>query len=318
MNLRRFDLNLLPILDALLTERNVTRAGERMLLSQSAMSGALVKLRVLYNDPLLVRDGRHFALTPRAKELARELRALLPRLDKLAIADPRFEPATAELTFTLQMSDYATMVLMPEIMRRIRAVAPLVSIEVLPPPENERQRGVIVEQLHDLVITPAEYAAADHPMEPVLVDRWVCVVSADVEKYADGITLEDYLAAHHVAVRFGNGRLPVIEEWHLQKSGLSRNTMLRLPYLIPPGGMIEGSDLISVMQEHLARIWVKAANVRILPPPYEIPDQVLHMQWHAHEKDNVALAWLRELFHAAARAVGVHPEVHRNRKLEEI
>ena len=317
MNLRRFDLNLLPMLDALLAERNVTRAGERLLLSQSAMSGTLVKLRALYDDPLLVREGRNFVLTARAKELSRELRALLPQLDKLATPDPVFEPATARHTFTLQLSDYATMVLLPEVVRRIRATAPLVSIDVLPP-QNKRQRGVIIEQLHDLVITPAEYAAADHPMEPLLADRWVCVVSADMEKYADGITLEDYLAARHVTVRFGNGRLPVIEEWHLQKSGLSRDAMLRLPYLIPPGAMIEGSDLILVTQRRLALMWAKIAKVRILPPPYEIPDQVLHMQWHAREKDNVALAWLREVFHEAARAIGVHPEDQRDGEAAEI
>lgn len=305
MSLRRFDLNLLPVLEALLTERNVTRAGERVFLSQSAMSGALAKLRVLFNDPLLIREGRTFALTPRAEELARELRALLPRLEHLATPSPVFDPATAEHTFTIQMSDYSTLVLMPEIVRRLRAQAPHVSIEVLP--QTGARRAAIVEQFYDLVITPAEYASADHPMEPLLADRWVCVVSADAEKYAAGITLDDYLAARHVAVRYGDGSLPVIEEWHLQKNGLSRSTMLRLPYLIPPGGMIEGSDLISVTQERLAQIWAKAAKVRILPPPYEIPDQVLHMQWHGREKDNAALAWLRGVFHDAARAVGVHP-----------
>lgn len=302
MNLRRFDLNLLPVLDALLSERNVTRAGERVFLSQSAMSGALARLRVLYNDPLLVRDGRSFALTARAEELARELGAILPRLENLATPDPEFEPATAEHTFTIQMSDHATMVLMPEVVRRLRAVAPLVTIEILPH-SSRHPRGIIVEQLHDLVILPAEYMADDHPMEQLITDRWVCVVSADVEKYANGITLEDYLAARHVAVRFGDDRIPVIEEWHLQKHGLSRSAMVRLPYMVPPGGLVEGSDLISVTPERLARIWAKAANVRILPPPYEVPDQVLHMQWHMREKDNVALAWLRQLFHDAARAV---------------
>lgn len=306
MNLRRIDLNLLPVLDALLAERNVTRAGERLFLSQSAMSGALAKLRVLFNDPLLIREGRVFSLTPRAEELARELRTLLPSLERLTTPSAVFDPVTAEHTFTIQMSDYSTMVLMPEIVRRVRATAPRVSFEVLP--QTEARRAAIVEQLYDLVLTPAEYAATGHPMEPLLVDRWVCVVSADSQKYANGITLDEYLAARHVAVRCGDGSLPVIEEWHLQKNGLSRSTMLRVPYLFPPGGMIEGSDLISVTHERLARIWAKVANVRILPPPYEIPDHILHMQWHSREKDNAALAWLRGVFHDAARAIGVHPE----------
>lgn len=306
MNLRRFDLNLLTVLDALLTERNVTRAGQRVFLSQSAVSGALAKLRVFFNDPLLVRKGRVFQLTPRGEELARELRTLLPRLQQLATSGPVFDPATAEHTFTVQMSDYSTTVLMPEIARRLRATAPHVSIEVLP--QTVARRASITEQLYDLVIGPVEYASADHPMERLLFDRWVCVVSADAERYAHGLTLESYLAAAHVAVRCGDVSLPVIEEWHLRKSGFSRYTMLRLPYLALPGGVIEGTDLIAVTQERLARIWEKVANIRILPPPYPIPDQILHMQWHARERNNTALAWLRGIFHDAARALGAHPD----------
>ena len=306
MNARRFDLNLLPVLDALLTERNVTRAGERVFLSQSAMSGALAKLRVLFNDPLLVREGRTFALTPRAEELTRELRGLLPRLEQLATPSPVFDPATAEHSFTIQMSDHSAMVLMPEIVRRVRAAAPHVSIEVLP--QTEARRAAIAEQLCDLVITPAEYASTDHPMEPLFVERWVCVVSAEAKKYANGITLEDYLAARHVAVRYGDESLPVIEEWHLQKHGLSRSTMLRLPYMLLPAAMVEDSDLISVMHERLAEMWTKVANVRILQPPYEIPDTILCMQWHSRENDNAALTWLRSVFRDAALAVGVHPD----------
>lgn len=306
MNLRQFDLNLLTVLDALLTERNVTRAGQRVFLSQSAMSGALAKLRVLFNDPLLVRKGRVFSLTPRAEELARELRTLLPRLQQLATPDPVFDPATAEHTFTVQMSDYSTTVLMPEIVRRLRATAPRVSIEVLP--QTAARRAAITEQLYDLIIGPAEYASTDHPMERLLFDRWVCVVSADAERYAHGITLDSYLDAAHVAVRYGDGSLPVIEEWHLRKNGFSRSTMLRLPYLVLPGGVIEGTDLIAVTQERLARIWAKVAKIRILPPPYPIPDQILHMQWHSRERNNTALTWLRGLFHDAARALGAHAD----------
>ena len=306
MNLRRFDLNLLTVLDALLTEQSVTRAGQRVFLSQSAVSGALAKLRIYFNDPLLVRKGRVFSLTPRGEELARELRTLLPRLQQLATPDPVFDPATAEHTFTVQMSDYSTTVLMPEVARRLRARAPRVSIEVLP--QTVARRASITEQLYDLTIGPAEYASADHPMERLLFDRWVCVVSADAEQYAHGITLDHYLAAAHVAVRCGDVSLPVIEEWHLRKSGLSRNTVLRLPYLFLPGGVIEGTDLIAVTQERLARLWAKVANIRILPPPYAIPDQILHMQWHSRERNNTALTWLRGLFQEAARALGVHPD----------
>lgn len=307
MNLRRIDLNLLPILDVLLTERNVTRAGERLFLSQSAMSGALAKLRTHFNDPLLIREGRTFSLTPRGEELARELRLLVPSLEQLMAPSVVFDPSTAEHAFTIQMSDYSTMVLMPEIIRRLRNLAPNVSIEILP--QTEGRRAAISEHLYDLVLTPAEYAATEHPMEPLLVDRWVCVVSADNPKYVEGITLEQYLAARHVAVRCGDESLPVIEEWHLHKQGLSRSTMLRVPYLIPPAAIIEGSDLIAITQERLARIWAKAAaNIRILPTPYSIPDNVLHMQWHMRERDNTALAWLRGVFHDAARAIGADPK----------
>ena len=119
LNLRNVDLNLLVVLDALLAERNVSRAGRRVGLSQSAMSAALARLRILFRDPLLVRSGRNLALTQGAEELIIPIREILSRVEQTISERPQFNPRTASRSFSISASDYATLVLLVPFVRRL-------------------------------------------------------------------------------------------------------------------------------------------------------------------------------------------------------
>src|SRR5262245_58434475 len=128
MNLRQFDLNLLVALDALLTERNVTRAGERLYLSQPAMSGILARLRLLFNDELLVRVGRHLEPTALASELARPVRECVQQIEDLLSTQRAFSPETEARTFVIAASDYVVLLLLGLLVQRLTTAAPNISV----------------------------------------------------------------------------------------------------------------------------------------------------------------------------------------------
>ena len=130
MNIRKLDLRLLECLDALVTDRNVTRAASRVHLSQPAMSSALKRLREIFNDPLLTRAQREMAPTPRGIELAQTARAVLQGVDAMSLGARPFAPMTSQRTFRVAMTDYSEFVLLPALVRRLRAKAPKVNIAV--------------------------------------------------------------------------------------------------------------------------------------------------------------------------------------------
>ncbi len=177
MDLHLFDLNLLVALDALLTERNVTRAGNRLNLSQSAMSGALARLRHYFHDELLVPVGRQMALTPVAEELVEPVRDILLRIRGTLGSKPQFHPQTATRHISLAVSDYVAEILMADVLRRARREAPHITFEL---------RGVgrrATEDLEsgelDFLISPEGYVSAAHPTDVLFEDTYTCVVWAD-------------------------------------------------------------------------------------------------------------------------------------------
>src|ERR1700753_1546934 len=132
MHLNRFDMNLLIALDALLREKNVTRAGERIYLSQSTMSGALQRLRDYFGDELLVRVGRELELTPRAQTLVDPVRDILLRVQAALESEPSFDPATAARRFSIVMSDYCFLTFLRPVIKRLQEEAPGITCRVEP------------------------------------------------------------------------------------------------------------------------------------------------------------------------------------------
>lgn len=175
MNLRNVDLNLLVVLDALLSERNVSRAGQRIGLSQSAMSAALSRLREVFRDPLLVRVGRELALTRNANDLIVPIRETLGRIEQTLLQRPAFDPKTDTRTFSISASDYAGLVLLTHFVRTIAVEAPNVTMHLLPR-SRDAARLVQADQV-DIIIEPSElFGETEFPSSPLLTDRWLCAV----------------------------------------------------------------------------------------------------------------------------------------------
>ena len=192
MNLQGFDLNLLVALDALLTERNVTRAGRRMNLSQSAMSGALGRLRVFFKDELLVVVGRRMVLTPLAQDLIQPLRDVLLQVQSTVANKPRFDPGSSERHFSIAVSDYVMSVLIVDLLRHVKVEAPKITFDLRP--VGRRATEDLDGGELDFLIAP-EYLAAVHPAEVLFEDSHTCLAWNRNRHVGSSISLDRVPAA---------------------------------------------------------------------------------------------------------------------------
>jgi LysR family transcriptional regulator, nod-box dependent transcriptional activator len=212
MHFEQLDLNLLVALDALLTDRSITAAGVRVHLTQSAMSGALSRLREFFNDELLTQVGRKMIPTPLAESLAEPVRQILLQIKSTINAKPGFDPSTSTRHFSVMMSDYVATVLMSEVLRRAEAEAPGVRFNVM---SNDTATPVeFLERADvDLLIMPREYLSDKHPRLDLYTDDYACVVWNENPLVGDSISKEQYIEMGHVVLQFGRGRVPVQDEW---------------------------------------------------------------------------------------------------------
>lgn len=313
-SLRGLDLNLLVILDVLLNERNTTRAGERLYLSQSATSGALGRLRKFFDDPLLVRSGQRMVLTPLAEALVEPVRELLRQSEAIVNYRSAFSPQNSSRTFRINIADAVSTVLMTKSLERIRQEAPGVSIEIHSyvgscTAEMARELADYMEQGHlDFLVAPHFYLSPHQPSEKLLEDRYVCVVWSGNKQIQKAISLEQYLSSEHVVTRFGMHRPEQINaescalEESLQKAGYQRRIAvivpsfsLKLPFLI-------GTNLVATMQESLALYYSKYLPLKILPLPIAIPPFEKHLQWHASLENDEGARWFRNILKETANA----------------
>jgi DNA-binding transcriptional LysR family regulator len=292
MHFRQLDLNLLVALDALLTERSITRAGKRVYLTQSAMSGALARLREYFGDELLVQVGRRMVPTPLGESLAGPVRDILLQVQQTLQARPAFDPATSNRRFSIMLSDYVASVLMVDFVRHLSRIAPGVQIEMvsndMEAPTEALERGDV-----DLMIMPSQYLAADHPSQPLFDDNYVCIVSADHPEVGETLSTEQYLALGHVMVHFNRGRNPSVDEWVVGRLGLARRIEVVAINFSSVAAFVVGTRRVATLQGRLARRFAKLTPIKVLPCPVDIPPLREAMQWHQQFERDPGLAWLR-------------------------
>jgi LysR family transcriptional regulator, nod-box dependent transcriptional activator len=311
MQLNRFDLNLLIALDALLHEKNVTRAAERVFISQPAMSAALQKLREFFDDPLLVRVGRDLQLTPRGLSLVEPVREALLRVQAALGTQPTFDPGTVQRTFTLIVSADALLRVMPTVFRRLAQEAPGIRCHV--------------EHFSETTLSRLEYGDADlflglnslrlfglreFPESLRIVDlrpvKWLCVVAEDHPTVGDEMTEAQYLALPHV---FGwpSGHTIPLEELVRRLLNADLDVRATTQGLLEIPFMLAGTQLVATLPEDLARALAKLAPVKLLPVPFETPDTHEVIIWHKRNEPDPGHAWLREVLIGAAQPTSRDP-----------
>jgi LysR family transcriptional regulator, nod-box dependent transcriptional activator len=304
MHFQKLDLNLLVALDALIEERSVSRAADRLNLSQSAMSSALSRLREYFGDELLVPVGRRMEPTALALNLAPAIREILQRIRVTIQARPSFDPATAERRFRVMTSDYLVEVLLADVLRELADTAPGIQMQILP--SNAASFALFLKGDIDLIITPEDHTLPDHPRSALFEDTYSCVVWSENDAVSEPLTLEQYLAMRHVVVHVGFDQPSILERWLTEHIADLDARQRRIDVVAPSFGvvplLIVGTQRIATMHTRHARVYAKLLPLRLLAPPPSFPTMREMMQWHRHLDTDPGLRWLTDLLQRLATA----------------
>ncbi|MFE7629146.1 LysR family transcriptional regulator [Kocuria sp. NPDC057446] len=290
--LRNVDLNLLVALDALLTERSVTKAAQRQHIGQPAMSTALGRLRRMFDDPLLVRSGRGLTPTPLGESLEGPVRKLLADADALLAVRRRFDPTTDQRAFSVIASDYVALVLLRPLLRRLAVQAPNVRVHIRPVQEDYADQ--LRKGATDLVILPRDVLPTQlqFPHEPLFTDEYVCTVGTDHPTVGAEISLEQFQTEPYLA--YNAGPLPSIAEQQLDALGISRNVEVTTQTFVLAPFLLYGTRLITLLHRRLVLSIQDQAGLRTVATPIPLrPIQELMVWTHAVQEDPGHI-WLRQ------------------------
>jgi DNA-binding transcriptional LysR family regulator len=293
MNIAGLNMNLLPVLDALLIERSVSRAGTRLGLSQPAVSNALAQLRVLLKDPLLVRKADGMAPTERALELAGPLRAALLALEQGLEPPAAFDPAAATRDFTIATNDFVAIAMLPRLLARLQREAPGVRLQV-----RAWQEHVVPSDLArgdaDMMLGFNRGLPAGHQGTPLFDDRFVFVARKGHPLVRGKITLPTYTKLAHVLVSHVPNARGVVDDLLAQR-GLTRNVVLRVSHFLLVAPIVAATDYVAALSEIVARPVAASLRLQLLPMPIQTPTPAVHMIWHERTAASPAHAWLRRV-----------------------
>lgn len=300
MRFDRLDLNLLVALDALLSERSVSLAADRICLSQSATSSALGRLRDYFADDLLVQKGRQMVLTARAEGLVEPVRAVLEQIRSTIAVPPPFDPATCDRTIRIMASDYITEVLLTTALTDLLQSAPNMRFEVQT--MNEALLETLERGFVDMLITIDYAISADHPSQILFEDDYVVVGWNGNPAMAGPMTREQYFELGHVTARFGRGRVSAFEDWFVRRQKRARRIEIVAPSFMSLPGLVIGSNRIATLHRRLANKLAEYLPLTLREVPLEIPSIREMIQWHISSNNDPAIRWIVERLVTAARA----------------
>ena len=294
VDLRAVNLNLMPALEALMSERQVSRAAKRAGVSQSAMSHALAKLRVLLDDPLLVPSGRRMTPTPRGEHIAAALPAALEALGAIIAPPAPFDPRTDAHAFTLATLDYFEVTTLAHMLGVLDREAPHVRLDV------ERADSDAVERLRagaiDLLVTgvsarlPSSGLRSRH-----LFDDPFAVIVRQGHPLAKGrFTLKRYAEASHLVVSVDRRSHGVVDRV-LREHGYTRHIALRVPHFLSAPLAVAETDLVCTVAGSVAQRGKELFGLKVLRPPIAIPPAGVMAWWPRRHDDDSARAWFRDI-----------------------
>jgi DNA-binding transcriptional LysR family regulator len=301
-SLSRLDLNLLVALDALLTERSVTRAAERLSLSQPALSGSLSRLRAHFNDPILARQGNSYQLTPLAVRLAEQTGIALEAAQRVFANQAAWDPRESRREFSVYGSDYA--------FATIGRVATDLAAERAPGVKFRfrHHTPAIVEDAAthlrraDGILLPHGFLS-ELPHIDVSTDRWVVVAATDNHAIGDPLTIADIRAAPWVFTYQTRSAFTSASR-QMQQMGFDPTVACVVEGFLSLPSFIAGTDRLGLIQAHLSQFALQHPGVRILEAPFEATPITNALWWHPVHQRDPAHAWMRELFTEAGRVVG--------------
>lgn len=308
----KIDLSLIRVLHTVITECSVSRAAVRLQSSQPAVSSQLKRLRELTGDPLLVRCGQTMAPTDVALSLLEPAAAILQHAQSMfghKNSVREFDPATTSLTFRLAATDYLDPYFLPELTLRLRKLAPHVRIDVIPLSADLDYRRSLARGEVDLVIGNWLEPSDELHLGRLVTDEVVCMVSEDhpaarlPKEGKRAWSIEQYLAAEHIAPSaLHPGALGIIDE-HLAAQGLRRNIVVRNPHFAQLPYMVAGSLLVLTTGRRFCERYAQQLRVKIVRCPVSFPPMNYYQLWHDLTHHSAASRWLREQVRDVVRSL---------------
>jgi len=293
MRLSGVDANLLAALDALLREKNVTRAAKRLGIGQPALSHSLARLRDHFDDELLVLRGRKYFLTARAEQLAQSVTDATRAMSAVFEQQPAFDAATASSRFVLACSDLLAYLVIPELLQTLKREAAHVEVELRT--LTSASAEAILEGDVDLALGIFEDVPAGINQQSLYDDPVVCVVRADHERVGKKLSLQIYGDLPHLEIACALDAIPTLHiDRALAAIGKRRHVTLRVPYYLLAPRILERTLHVATVSASGAKILAQLAPLRVLPPPIELPTYRYSQIWHESKNQSRAHTWLRE------------------------
>ncbi len=292
MHLHRIDLNLLVVLDAIFSEGGITKAGEKLHLTQPAISHALGRLREMFNDPLFIREGRRMVPTPLARNLMQPVRRTLHSLEVTLNELQSFDPATTQRHFHIAVRDVLESTVLPPLLARVATAAPSVDISAIRADRRTLESELAAGSLDAALDVLLPLSDEIHHQQ-ISTDRLVVVARKGHPATVKTLNLAAYLRAHHVLVSSRRSG-PGMEDVELNRQGLKRRIRLRCQHYFAACRVVSQSDLLLTMPERYAQIANQQFDNQILAFPMDMPAMDAYLYWHASVDSEPANRWLRE------------------------
>lgn len=292
INLSRVDLNLFVVFDAIYREGNLTRAAERLYLSQPAVSHALARLRERFDDPLFERAGKGMSPTPLAKAIIERVRIALQELESTLGEGLAFDPAEANRVFTLAARDVMEFTALPPLMVHLQRQAPNIQLRSLRVPRRDIMQQLSSGQIDFAadVLLPVPEEVEHQPLGRELL---AVAMRHDHPLASTVLNLEVYISATHVLVSSRHDG-PGVEDFALNRCGKSRKVALRCQNYYAALQVVKDTDLLLTLPQSYARQMKANGGISIAPLPLELPPVDIHLYWHRKASRDPALVWLKQ------------------------
>lgn len=300
MHISRVDLNLFIVFEAIYTEGSVTRASQKLNLTQPAISHALARLRQLFNDPLFERQGHAMVATPLARNSIEPVRRALRGFEVTLNGLAQFDPAHTEKQFTVAVRDVLEATVLPPLMAAIGTAAPGVDLAAVKVERRELESELAAGTL-DVAVDVLLPLSAGVRHTQLLVDKTVVVARKGHPRIDGALDLETYLQQDHILAS-SRRRGPGLEDFELSRLGVQRRIRLRCQHYYAACRVVGRTDLLLTMPERYALAANQHTGNQILPFPIEMPPFDVYLYWHANVDNDPANRWLREQVMAAMQA----------------
>lgn len=294
MNISGFDLNLLAVFEAVLAEASISRAADRLDLSQPALSNALARMRKATGDRLFVRIGNAMVPTPYAQAIADPIRQALAGIRVALGASQEFDPATSQRGFSIYLTDLGEAYFLPRLLERLNRLAPGVRIRTLPMPPEAAEDALRNGEV-DLAIGNLPDLGAGFYVQRLFRDRYVCVVRKDHPTIGERITPRQFAAASHAIVTPGGWGHGIIER-KLVEHGLEQRITLRMQNFLVLASIVATTDMVAIVPHSVGSQLSQHNEVKLLPLPIAIPAFDIKQCWQERFHDDRGSRWLRQQF----------------------